>query len=83
MIASVYKKSLGSKAQTLDRIKSEEKKKSEADPQCVKLGITKADVDAWFLRNDQLAPATKAPYKTKFNSFVAKPHRAGGKGSIS
>ncbi len=71
MIASVYKKYLGSEAQTLDRIKSEEKKKSEADPQCVKLGITKADVDAWFLRNDQLAPATKAPYETKFNSFVA------------
>ena len=71
MIASVYKKYLGSKAQTLDRIKSEEKKKSEADPQYEKLGITKADVDTWFLRNDNLAPATKAPYKTKFNSFVA------------
>ena len=71
VIASVYKKYLGSKAQTFERIKSEEKKRSEADPQYVKLGITKADVDKWFLRNDQLAPATKAPYKTKFNSFVA------------
>ncbi len=70
-IASVYKKYLGSKAQTFERIKSEEKKRSEADPQYVKLGITKDDVDKWFLRNDQLAPATKAPYKTKFNSFVA------------
>ncbi len=71
IIASVYKKYLGSRSQTLDRIKSDDKKKSEADPSYVKSGITKQDVDKWFLTNDQLAPATKAPYKTKFNSFVA------------
>ena len=28
-------------------------------------------MDNWFLNNDQLAPSLKAPYKTKFNSFVA------------
>ncbi len=71
LIASIYKKYLGSKAQTFERIKAEERRRSEADPQYEKLGITKADVDTWFLRNDNLAPATKAPYKTKFNSFVA------------
>ncbi len=71
IIANTYKKYLGSRAQTLDRIKSDDKKRSEADPTYVKSGITKQDVDRWFLTNDQLAPAAKAPYKTKFNSFVA------------
>ena len=71
IIANTYNKYLGSRAQTLDRIKSDDKKKSEADPTYVKSGITKKDVDRWFLANDQVAPATKAPYKTKFNSFVA------------
>ncbi len=61
IIANVYKKYLGSSAQTLDRISSDDKKKSEADPSYVKSGITKQDVDKWFLSNDQLAPATKAP----------------------
>ena len=67
IIGNVYKKFLGSRAQTLDRIKSDDKKKIEAE----RSGITKQDVDSWFLNNDQLAPALKAPYKTKFNSFVA------------
>ena len=31
IIGNVYKKYLGSRAQTLDRIKSDDKKKSEAD----------------------------------------------------
>ena len=67
IIGNVYKKFLGSRAQTLDRIKSDDKKKIEAE----RSGITKQDVDHWFLNNSQLAPALKAPYKTKFNSFVA------------
>ena len=71
IIANVYKTYLGSRAQTLDRIKSEDKQKSEADPEYEKSGITKKDVDRWFLNNDQLAPALKRPYKTKFKSFVA------------
>ena len=37
IIGNVYKKYLGSRAQTLDRIKSDDKKKSEAD----RTGITK------------------------------------------
>ena len=71
IIGNVYKKYLGSRAQTLDRIKSDDKKKSEAVPPEEPSGITKKDVDHWFANNDQLAPALKAPYKTKFNSFVA------------
>ena len=67
IIGNVYKKYLGSRAQALDRIKSDDKKKSEAD----RTGITKKDVDHWFANNDTLAPALRAPYKTKFNSFVA------------
>ncbi len=46
--ANVYKKYLGSRAQALDRIKSDDKKKSEADPDYVMSGITKKDVDKWF-----------------------------------
>ncbi len=46
IIANTYKKYLGSKAQTLDRIKSDDKKRSEADPTYVKSGITKQDVDS-------------------------------------
>ena len=71
IIANTYKKYLGSRAQTLDRIKIDDKKKNDADPTYAPSGITKKDVDSWFLNNDQLAPALKAPYKTKFNSFVA------------
>ena len=71
IIGNVYKKFLGSRAQTLDRIKSDDKKKIEAVPPEEPSGITKQDVDNWFLNNSQLAPALKAPYKTKFNSFVA------------
>ena len=67
IIGNFYKKFLGSRAQTLDRIKSDDKNKIEAE----RSGITKQDVDHWFLNNSQLAPALKAPYKTKFNSFVA------------
>ena len=71
IIRSTYKKYLGSKAQTLDRIQQMDKKKSEEDEDYEPTGITKKDVDNWFKNNDQLAPALKAPYKTKFNSFVA------------
>jgi hypothetical protein len=83
IIGNVYKKYLGSRAQTLDRIKSDDKKKIEAEEKKQAAnkeykpdfsgvsGITKKDVDHWFANNDQLAPALKAPYKTKFNSFVA------------
>ena len=71
IIANFYKKFLGSKAQTLDRIKSDDKKKKAADKTYKGSGITKKDVEKWFLTNDQLAPATKREYKTKFNSFVA------------
>ena len=49
IIRNVYKKYLGSRAQTLDRIKSDDKKKSEADPEYEPSGITKKDVDHWFL----------------------------------
>ncbi len=41
MIPSAYEKCLGSRAETLDRAKSEDKQKSEADPTYVKSGITK------------------------------------------
>ena len=71
IIGNVYKTYLGSRAQTLDRIKSDDQKKSEADEAYEPSGITQKDVDNWFLNDDQLAPALKAPYKTKFNSFVA------------
>ena len=71
IIGNVYKKYLGSRGQTLGRIKSDDKKKSEKVPPEKLSGITKKDVDNWFLNHDQLAPALRAPYKTKFNSFVA------------
>ena len=45
IIGNVYKKYLGSRAQTLDRIKSDDKKKSEAVPPEEPSGITKKDVD--------------------------------------
>ena len=71
IIENVYKTYLGSRAQTLGRIKSDDKKKREAVPLEEPSGITKKDVDNWFLNHSQLAPALRAPYKTKFNSFVA------------
>ena len=71
IIEHVHKTYLGSRAQTLGRINSDDKKKSEKVPPEELSGITKKDVDNWFLNHDQLAPALKAPYKTKFNSFVA------------
>ena len=57
IIGHVYKKFLGSRAQTLDRIKSDDKKKSEAVPPEEPSGITKKDVDHWFANNDTLASA--------------------------
>ena len=71
IIENAYKTYLGSRAQTLGRIKSDDKKKREAVPLEEPSGITKKDVDNWFLNHDQLAPALRAPYKKKFNSFVA------------
>ena len=41
IIGNVYKKYLGSRAQTLHRIKSDDKKKREADPPEEPSGITK------------------------------------------
>ena len=41
IIGNVYKKYLGSRAQTLDRIKSDDKKKIEAVPPEEPSGITK------------------------------------------
>ncbi len=52
-IANVYNKYLRSRAH---RIKSDDKKKSEADPECEPSGITKRDVDHWFLNNDHPQP---------------------------
>ena len=71
IIEATYKKYLGSRAQTLARIKKEDQRRSEEDDDYEPSGITKKDVDDWFLNHDQLAPALKAPYKTRFNSFVA------------
>ena len=71
IIAAVYKKYLGSKAQTLARIQKEDRQRSQEDPDYEMSGITKKDVDDWFLNHDQLAPALKAPYKTISNSSVA------------
>ena len=71
IIRNTYKKYLGSKAQTLDRIQQMDKKKSEEDEDYEPTGITKKDVDNWFKNNHQLAPALKAPYQTRYNSFVA------------
>ena len=65
IIGNVYKTYLGSRAQTLGIIKSDDKKKSEADPPEEPSGITKKDVDNWFLNNDQLAPALNAPLQDK------------------
>ncbi len=48
IIANTDKTFLGSRAQTLDRIKKEDEKKSEADPDYVPTGITKKDVDKLF-----------------------------------
>ena len=61
IIRSTYKKYLGSKAQTLDRIQQMDKKKSEEDEDYEPTGITKKDVDSWFKNNDQLAPALESP----------------------
>ena len=70
IIGATYKKYLGSKAQTLARIKKEDQRRSEEEEDYEPSGITKKDVDEWFLNHDQLAPALKAPCKTIYNSFV-------------
>ena len=48
IIANVYKTYLGSRAQILDRIKKDDKNKSEADPTYEPSGITKKDVESGF-----------------------------------
>ena len=65
IIEHVYKTYLGSRAQTLGRIKSDDKKRSEKVPPEELSGITKKDVDNWFLNHDQLAPALRAPLQEK------------------
>lgn len=60
VISEVYKKFLLSKTQTFAKIKK--------DPLHSDLGITKADVDKWFLRSPHTSGA-KRDYKQ--NSFVA------------
>ena len=65
IIRSTYKKYLGSKAQTLDRIQQMDKKKVEEDEDYEPTGTTKKDIDNWFKNNDQLAPALKAPLQNQ------------------
>ena len=62
MIKHVHTTCYGSKAQTLEHIKD--------DPDYDEYGITKKDVDQWFLTS-YLTEGAKKPEKSRYNSFVA------------
>ncbi len=64
IIANTYI-DLGSKAQTLDRIKCEDEEKSEADPTYVPSGMTKKDVDHCFFHQRPASSSTESPLQDK------------------